>query len=61
MPFGLTNAAQTQQRLMDAILGPDLAPYVFVYLDDIIIVSNSFEEHIRLLLEVQKRRFGSKR
>lgn len=55
MPFGLNNAAQTQQRLMDAIFGPEMEPNVFVYLDDIIVVNNNFEEHIKTLREVYNR------
>lgn len=55
LPFGLHNAAQTQQRLMDRVLGPALEPKVFVYLDDIIIVTGTFEEHVEILLEVLKR------
>lgn len=55
LPFGLSNAAQAQQRLMDAIFGPELEPHVFVYLDDLIIVSSTFEHHVTLLNEVAKR------
>jgi hypothetical protein len=55
MPFGLSNAAQTHQRLMDKILGPELEPRVFVYLDDVIVTSRTFSEHIALLKEVCKR------
>jgi hypothetical protein len=55
MPYGLSNAAQTQQRLMDRILGPELEPNVFVFLDDIIICSKTFEEHVQLLKEVNRR------
>lgn len=55
LPFGLSNAAQCLQRLMDVIFGPELEPNVFVYLDDLIIVSQNFEEHIRLLKEVAHR------
>ena len=43
-PFGLKNAGQDFQRMMDAILG-DL-PYVFVYIDDLLVASNSAEEHM---------------
>ncbi|KAL7857065.1 hypothetical protein SRHO_G00159640 [Serrasalmus rhombeus] len=52
MPFGLKNAAQTFQRLMDSVLR-DL-PFLFVYLDDILIASTSRSEHLhhlRLLFE----------
>lgn len=56
LPFGLSNAAQVQQRLMDAVFGPELEPHIFVYLDDIIITSETFEEeHIKLLREVASR------
>lgn len=55
MPFGLHNAPQTQCRLMDRVLGADLHPNVFVYLDDIVIATNTFEEHLRMLEEVSKR------
>lgn len=55
LPFGLSNAAQCQQRLMDAICGPELEPNIFVYLDDVIVVSSTFEKHIDLLNEVARR------
>lgn len=42
LPFGLSNAAQAQQRLMDALFGPELEPHIFVYLDDIIVISETF-------------------
>lgn len=55
MPFGLSNAPATMARLMARVLGHDLEPRVYVYLDDIIIVSNSLEEHIELIREVARR------
>lgn len=55
MAFGLCNAPQTLQRLMDNILGPELEPNVFVYLDDCIIVTQTFEEHLCILYEVLNR------
>lgn len=55
MPFGLNNAAQSQQRLMDQILGYSLEPFVFVYLDDIVIATPTFEKHTEVLNEVLKR------
>lgn len=54
MPFGLTNSAQTQQRLVDALFGPRYEPRIFAYLDDIIVTSSTFEEHLRLLAEVKQ-------
>lgn len=55
MPYGLTNAPATWQRLIDAVLGADLQPSVFVYLDDIIIVSQSFDSHLATLSKVLER------
>lgn len=40
---------------MDRLFGPEFAPNVFVYLDDIIIVSETFEKHIELLQTVFRR------
>jgi transposase InsO family protein len=47
MPFGLVNAPATFQRAMDIILSGVRWEFVIVYLDDIIIFSNSFEEHLK--------------
>lgn len=56
LPFGLVNSPATLSRLMDHVLGyGELEPNVFVYLDDIVIVSNTFEEHLRSLKEVARR------
>lgn len=49
MPFGLSNAPATLQRYIEKVLGPELYPHVFVYLDDIIIVATSFVEHLKWL------------
>lgn len=55
LPFGLTNAAQALVRLLDKVLGVDLLPHVFVYLDDVIVASEDFEHHISLLKIVASR------
>lgn len=55
LPMGLSNSPATFQRLVDRVLGPDLEPYVFVYLDDIIIITDTFEKHVEVLREVFKR------
>lgn len=52
MPFGLTNASATWQRLIDKVLGADLEPFVFVYLDYIIITSSDFDTHLKILGQV---------
>ena len=55
MPFGLHSAPAAFQRLIDSIITPELEPNVFCYLDDIIIVASTFDEHVRLLREVLRR------
>lgn len=59
LPFGLHNSGSSWQRLIDRVLS-DLEPYVFMYLDDIIIITQDFDEHIRVLEEVflRMRRAG---
>lgn len=69
MPFGLRNAAQTFQRFIDCVVRG--LPFVFAYVDDILVASSSPEEHqrhLRLLFQrladhgivvnVQKCEFG---
>lgn len=55
VPFGLCNSAQVQQRLVDKIFGPRFEPKIFTYLDDIIILGSTFDEHVTLLKEVKNR------
>lgn len=54
VPFGLCTASQALARLMTHLFA-DLESLVFHYLDDIIIYSETFEEHIALLEEVARR------
>uniref|UniRef100_A0A0A9Y7K2 RNA-directed DNA polymerase n=2 Tax=Lygus hesperus TaxID=30085 RepID=A0A0A9Y7K2_LYGHE len=53
MTFGMRNAGQTFQRFMDEILR-DL-PFVFVYLDDVLVASQTPEEHLSHLSTVFTR------
>ena len=52
MPFGLTNAPATFQRLMDYVLREYLWKFVVVYLDDINIFSNTFDEYLEYLRKI---------
>ena len=49
MPFGLINAPATFQRAMDIILSEVRWESVIVYLDDVIVFSRTFEEHLKHL------------
>lgn len=53
MPFGLKTAPAHFQRVMDGLLRD--VPGVGIYLDDLVIASKSFEEHLRALEEVLRR------
>ncbi|CAK1594350.1 unnamed protein product [Parnassius mnemosyne] len=52
MPFGLCNAPATFERLMELVLTGLIGDACLVYLDDIIIVGRTFEEHLQNLKHV---------
>src|SRR3954471_16219067 len=55
MPFGLTNAPATFQQLIDSVIAGLKWTVCLVYLDDIIIFSQTFEEHLNKLTLVFDR------
>ena len=47
MPFGVANAPATFQRMMNSLFKDELDAFVLVYLDDILVFSQTLEDHIR--------------
>ena len=55
MPFGLTNAPATFQRLMECTLAGLTPAECLIYLDDIVVFSSTFEDHLHRLKQVFER------
>ena len=55
MPFGLCNAPAVFQTMINDILCDFIDRFVMVYLDDIIIYSATWDDHVRDVLAVLKR------
>jgi hypothetical protein len=55
MPFGLTNAPAVFQTVMNRLFGPALNKFLCVYLDDLLIFSQTPDEHLQHLQWVLER------
>ena len=57
LPFGLTNAPAVFMNLMNDVFRPYLDKFICVYLDDILVYSENYHDHLRhLRLTLQKLR-----
>lgn len=52
--MGFTNSPAHLAKVLDKVFG-DMMPHVYHYVDDFIILSATFDEHIKLLREVARR------
>lgn len=55
MPMGLCNSGRTLCQLVDSVFGCELEPFAFPYLDDFIVATNTFEEHLNVLAKVAEK------
>ena len=56
MAFGLTNEPATFQRLMETCMGEMNLKECLIFLDDILVFSYTFEEHLERLQNVFKHK-----
>lgn len=49
MPFGLCNSGQSMCRLMDMVIPSSMRDFIFVYIDDLLVVASNFDTHIERL------------
>ena len=52
LSFGLKNSGMAFQKMMQQILAPMLSHKIVIYIDDILIMSESFQEHLELVSKV---------
>jgi hypothetical protein len=55
IPFGITNGPAIYQRMINKLIQGMDPDKVFAYIDDIMIATETFEEHLELIAELFKR------
>jgi hypothetical protein len=51
MPFRLTNTPATFQQVMDKMMGSSKGEWSWVHMDDLLVYSTTFNEHLKHLKE----------
>ena len=46
VPFGLSTSLEAIVKCLERTLGPEVEPYTMIFVDDILVISETFEEHI---------------
>ena len=49
VPFGLSTSLAAIVKCLERALGPEVEPYTMVFVDDILVVSKTLDEHIKHL------------
>lgn len=52
VPFGLATSLSAIVKCLEQALGPEVDPYTMIFVDDILVVSKSHEEHIQHLSKI---------
>jgi len=60
MPFGLTNAPATFQSFVNDIFSEEINKFCHVYLDDIVIYSKTYEDHVKHVCTILKKLVDNK-
>ena len=55
MPFGLVNAPATFQRIMSNLFREEIFKFMVCYLDDVVVYSKTYEEHVEHVEIILKR------
>jgi hypothetical protein len=55
VPFGLKTSVASLNRCLNERLGPEILEYITVYVDDLLIATPTFEEHVKQLEKLLKK------
>lgn len=55
MSFGLHSGGASWQKLIDRIVGSEFEQFAFAYIDDVVVVTETFEEHMEVLRKLFAR------